>query len=511
MDLKNKRIAKNTIFLVIRTIVSLIITLYTTRVVLTELGVEDYGVFSLIYGVVALFTFINTSMNESVQRYFSIYYGKAEYDSLGGFFKSSIVLYILIGLFFLSVMLLIKDLVVFDFLNIAEDKRYIASDIYVIAVIGILFSVLQTPFNSLVLAAEEMSFYAYVSIFESLLKLFVSLAISFVTINKLYSYTLLLLTCSGVIFSTYLFFSISKFKSIIFRSKPSLTKVKELFYFSFWNILGNFSTVLRIQGVNILINLFFSTTANAAYAVSNSINGALNSLSNSLNIAIKPQIYKAYATSDTDRYIKLVVNGSKLTFAFLFILCLPIFINLHGILTIWLVEPPKYTYFLTLIVLSVSLVDSFSFPLMAALQATGRIRLYQLIVSSITIASVPAIYLLYHFGFSIYTLGFVLILSSVASLFVRIFLLNKMTSLKQSVIYKKSVFPCLIGAVISGGLAHLYGSFIESKGIFEIIFSSLFVDAICLLVFYFVIFDKTERKVVNNLVLHYLNKLSRNN
>ncbi|HGV3453386.1 TPA: MATE family efflux transporter, partial [Raoultella planticola] len=200
MDLKNKRIAKNTIFLVIRTIVSLIITLYTTRVVLKELGVDDYGVFSLIYGVVALFTFINTSMNESVQRYFSIYYGKKEYTSLGGFFKSSIVLYILIGLFFFSVMILIRNLVIFDFLNIPESKRYIACDIYIIAVIGILFSVLQTPFNSLVLAAEEMSFYAYVSIFESLLKLFASLAIGFIAINKLYSYTLLLLACSGIIF-----------------------------------------------------------------------------------------------------------------------------------------------------------------------------------------------------------------------------------------------------------------------------------------------------------------------
>lgn len=509
MDLKNKRIAKNTIFLVIRTIVSLIITLYTTRVVLKELGVDDYGVFSLIYGVVALFTFINTSMNESVQRYFSIYYGKKEYTSLGGFFKSSIVLYILIGLFFFSVMILIRNLVIFDFLNIPESKRYIACDIYIIAVIGILFSVLQTPFNSLVLAAEEMSFYAYVSIFESLLKLFASLAIGFIAINKLYSYTLLLLACSGIIFFTYLFFSIFKFKDIIFSGKISLSKIKELFYFSFWNILGNFSTVLRIQGVNILINLFFSTTANAAYAVSNSINGALNSLSNSLNIAIKPQIYKAYATNDPDRYIQLVVNGSKLTFTFLFVLCLPIFINLDGILKIWLVEPPKYTYFLTLIILSVSLVDSFSFPLMAALQATGRIRLYQLIVSSITIASVPAIYLLYYLGFSIYSLGIVLMSSSIATLFVRIFLLNKMTSLTQSIIYKRAVFPCLIGAIISGGGAHLYGLFIESKGFFEILLSSFFIDAICLLVFYFIIFDKMEKMLVNKFVTQCFNKISR--
>ncbi|MFZ4257948.1 MATE family efflux transporter [Raoultella terrigena] len=511
MDLKNKRIAKNTFFLVIRTIISLVITLYTTRVVLKELGVDDFGVFSLIYGVVALFTFINTSMNESVQRYFSIYYGRKEFDSLGGFFKSSIVLYILIGLFFLAVMLFIKNYVIFDFLNISEAKRFIASEIYMIAVIGILFSVLQTPFNSLVLAAEEMSFYAYVSIFESLLKLLASLAIGFVTINKLYSYTLLLLASSGIIFLTYLFFSVFKFKSIIFHGAICLSKIKELFYFSFWNILGNFSTVLRIQGVNILINLFFSTTANAAYAVSNSINGALNSLSNSLNIAIKPQIYKAYATGDYERYSQLVVNGSKLTFTFLFILCLPIFINLDGILSIWLVEPPKYTYFLTLIVLSVSLIDSFSFPLMAALQATGRIKLYQVIVSSITIASVPAIYLLYYFGFSLYSLGIILMLSSVATLFVRISLLNRMTILNQSVVYKKSVFPCLLGAIISGGVAHLYGAVIKSSGIVEITLSSFFIDVVCLLVFYFVIFDKTEKQLVNNFVLINFNKVFRNN
>jgi O-antigen/teichoic acid export membrane protein len=177
--------------------------------------------------------------------------------------------------------------------------------------------------------------------------------------------------------------------------------------------------------------LFFSTTANAAYAVSNSINGALNSLSTSLNIAIKPQIYKAYATGDMDRYFQLIIHGSKLTFLFLFLLCMPIFINLHGILTFWLINPPVYTYLLTFIVLLVSLIDSLSFPLMAALQATGRIKTYQLIVSSITILSIPVIYLLFNFGFSLYILGVVLIASSILTLCIRVHLLDLLTSVKK--------------------------------------------------------------------------------
>lgn len=511
MDVKNKAIAKNTFFLVVRTIISLLITLYTTRIVLKELGVEDYGVFSLVYGVVMLFTFINTSMNESVQRYFAVHYGRGEYKDLGAFFKSSIYLYFFIALFFFIFMLSLRHYVIFDFLNIANEKKDIASNIYIVAVIGILFSVMQTPSNSLVLAAERMSFYAYVSIFESILKLLASIGITLIAHEKLFYYSILLLISSIIIFLTYSIFVFVKFKNIIFLGNADRNKAKELFYFSFWNVLGNFSTVLRIQGVNIIINLFFSTTANAAYAVSNSINGALNSLSTSLNIAIKPQIYKAYATGDMDRYFQLIIHGSKLTFLFLFLLCMPIFINLHGILTFWLINPPVYTYLLTFIVLLVSLIDSLSFPLMAALQATGRIKTYQLIVSSITILSIPVIYLLFNFGFSLYILGVVLIASSILTLCIRVHLLDLLTSVKKKTLYLKAIIPCFLGAAISSLLILSCHRFFLDDGIFHIIISSICVDIITISIFYILIFNRKEKMMINNFVSKIFRKLLRNN
>ncbi|EPN4480110.1 MATE family efflux transporter [Klebsiella aerogenes] len=493
---KNKLIVKNTLFLATRTIFSLAISFYTTRIVLHQLGVSDYGLFSVIYGVVAFFVFIISAMNDSVQRFISINLGLQDIENIRDTVKNSILVYLLAGICLVSILLLARTHIIYDFLNIDATSLNSAKILYLIALFSIFISVLQTPFNALVLANEKMSFYAYMTIFDACSKLTVSLLIVMIPYQKVIIYSLLLLTSTFFVFCIYLFYCYAKFKNFLVGGKINVSIIKEITVFSFWNVFGNFAYVCRTQGINVIINVFFATTANAAYALSNTVLNSINSLTQSFITAIRPQIFKAYAEKNIDRYNVLINAGAKYTFSLLFILSCPVLLSTEQLLSLWLVNIPEYTVGFVRFVILVALIDSFSSSVITGIQATGRIKKYQVVVGFFVFISFPVTYILYRLGAPIYSVFIPLIITSILNMFLRVYFISSLSDFKSTHFFKSVALPCALSALISLSIGYYISTSISYGGVVQLLcFSSLYSFISILSIFIFVV-SKDERKLI---------------
>ena len=489
----NALIVKNTIFLATRTIVSVLVSFYTTRVVLEQLGASDYGLFSVIYGMVGFTVFISSAMNESIQRFISMSLGSGDLPKLKDIVKNSIFSYLILSACFVFILLIFRDYIVYNFLNIPDNSLVVAKKIYVIAVLAIALAILQTPFNALVIAHENMSFYAYMSIFDVFSKLIISLLISTLNGEKLYIYSLLLLLSSFIVFMIYVGYCVKRFRYSFEGGILSLKIIKEITSFSFWNVFGNFAFVCRTQGINISINLFFATTVNAAYALSTSVLNALTSLTQALVMSIRPQIFKAYADANIPRYQVLINAGSKYTYSLLFLISSPLLICTPQVLSLWLVNPPEYTVVFVRFVLLVALIDSFSSSIITGIQATGAIKVYQIVVSFFVFISLPISYFLFSHGMPVYSVFIPLALFSLLNLNLRIYFLAKKSKFKASELYVKTIIPCIFASCISMLINILLKNLLQYDSIFKIMLCLLLHMSITFIVFVLITTSKNER------------------
>lgn len=500
----NSRILKNTLFLATRTVVSVLISFYTTRVVLGQLGAPDYGLFSVIYGIVGFTVFLSSAMNESVQRFISMSLGKNDLNKLRDIVKNSLVTYSILAILFFLILFLFRTYIVTDFLRIPAESIIAAKKIYIIAVFAIAFSILQTPFNALVIAHENMSFYAYMSIFDVLSKLIVSFLISILDGEKVIIYSFLLFLSSFLVFLIYVFYCFKRFRYSLVGGAISLRVIKEITTFSFWNVFGNFAFVSRTQGINITINLFFATTVNAAYALSTSVLNALTSLTQALVMSIRPQIFKAYADDNITRYQTLVTIGSKYTFALLFLISSPLLICTQQVLSLWLISTPEYTVIFVRFILIVALIDSFSSSIIAGIQATGKIKIYQMVVSFFVFISLPISYALYSYGLPVYSVFAPLIFCSILNLNLRLYFLSKNSTFRTSVYYFKVILPSLIAAFISLFVNFLIKYLISYDGLIKTVGYLMLHTMVTFIVLLFVVASGVERNYFFENVLRKL-------
>ncbi|MBL1703558.1 hypothetical protein ELE02_30450, partial [Klebsiella pneumoniae] len=320
------------------------------------------------YGTVGFFVFIVLAMNDSVQRFLSMKIGSDDTQGTRDIFKNSLLIYCVFGLLLVFCLFFLKNIALQNVLNIDVVSSNTANVIYIIACLSIFILVVQTPFNALVLSYEKMSFYAYMSIYDACSKLVLAFAISHMASpDKVILYSLLLLISSVTCFILYFIFCFINFRFALFGGRINRDFIKEIFSFSFWNVLGGFASVSRIQGLNILLNVYFSTVVNAAFAISNTVLNAINLLTQSLVTALRPQIYKSYAASDISRYRFLILMGSKFTFIFLSIISMPLIVNTQEILILWLKNPPEFGVAFVRIIVVMALIDSLSFSIMAGI------------------------------------------------------------------------------------------------------------------------------------------------
>lgn len=445
----NSLIVRNSIFLAIRTIVITIVSLYSIRELLLILGIEQYGLFNLIFGVAILFSFVNGAMVSSTQRYLAYYIGKEDEELVNYVWNNSLILHFSIGFFVSFFLIIIKNIILDKFLVIDLKYRNSAIIVYYCSVVVVFISIIQAPFNALILAKEKMSFFAFLSFFDVILKLGIIYILYFIGDSILEKYALMYLGSILVVFLIYYYYCYNVFrkKFQLVNVKPEL--LKELCIYSLWNIFGNFAFMAKTQGINIVLNVLIGVIANSAYTLTASVSSAVGNLINSVVTAINPQIYKSYAEQDFDRNTLLINTASKFSFFLGLIVVLPILFNTKYVLNLWLHDLPMYLVGFVQIALITLLVECLSGSLMTGIQATAKVKAYQVVVSISVFLNLPLSYLGLKVLGNPMIVYVVSLFMAVISLGLRLYFINRLIKFSALLYLKKVIVRVVLVALSS--------------------------------------------------------------
>lgn len=423
----SKRVAKNTLLLYVRMLFTIIVGLYTSRVVINTLGISDYGIYNVVGGIVAMLAFLNTAMVVSSQRFLSFELGKKNLDRLGKVFNTSLISHLILSVIILALAETIGLWFLNTHLNIVEERLFAANWVYQCSVLTFMLTVLSVPYNSCIVAHEHMKIFAYISIVEVLLKLLAVFLLQVLYTDKLITYALLILGVSVIIRLTYGIYCQRHFAECSHSSSFSFDKklFKEMFAFTGWSLLGNGGDAFRDQGSNIILNLFCGTGINAARGIALQVNGIIANFSNNFLMALNPQITKQYAGRNMAQFTQLVYSGSRFGFYLLLIISVPVMINIKFLLNLWLGNVPQYADLFLLFALQIALVDVMTKPLITAMQATGQIRNVQIAICIIMLSELPLAYWVLHMGYEPYVIMIPALVMAFVRLFTRFFLLKK--------------------------------------------------------------------------------------
>ncbi|MEC4086892.1 MATE family efflux transporter [Myroides odoratimimus] len=500
----SKTIAKNTLFLYFRMFLIMGVSLYTSRVVLQQLGVSDYGIYSLVGGIVAMLGFFNAAMSSATQRYLSFDIGRGDEVRLQKTFSSTLTIHFLIAI----LALILAETLGLWYINykmvFPEDRLYAINVVYQFTVLTFLFNIIQVPYNALIIARERMQVYAYVSIIEAILKL----GIVFLLVlgnDKLILYSILTFVVAFVIRLVYQLYCQKQFKESKYRFEYDKDYYKELLAYSGWNLFGNFAAVARGQGVNMVLNLFFGTVVNAAYGITMQVQGAVQMFVTNFQMAVNPQIIKTYASGDKDKMFNLILQSSKFSYFLILLLIGPLFFNMDYILAIWLGKVPDSTTIFSQLVLIMVLIDSLSGALMTAIQATGEIKFYQIIVGTLVFLNLPISYLLLEdFNYPSESVFIIGILLSIITLFFRIFFIEKKVHLKSFDFIIRVIIPCALCTLISS-LLFFYIK-MNVIDIYQLFFNVGIYLIICLISIFIFGVNKSEKYMIRQFVLFKFKK-----
>jgi len=376
----------------------MMINLYAVRVIINVLGVEDYGIYNAVAGVVFLFNFLSSALASASQRFLSYDLGRKDYNNLVRTFSITVYIYL-----FLSVAILILS---FSFglwllnnqLVIPAQRMDAARLAFYFALFSFFVTILRTPYHASILAHEDMNYFAWLSIAEVSLKLILVFIIRVVDYDKLVQYSFLMFMNSLVMFGTYWLINRIKYTECKVMLFWDLALFKKILSFSSWNLFGHLAGVLRSQGINVLLNIFFGPTVNAARSIAQQVNGAVNSFGSNFNTAVRPRIVKVYSQDRHSDVISLVFWSSKMTAFLLLIFEIPLMIEMHTVMNLWLGIVPEYVVVFTRIIIIESFLTSISGSIKASVNATGNIRRYQASVGSIMLLNVPLAFLALKMG-----------------------------------------------------------------------------------------------------------------
>lgn len=500
MSISN-RIAKNTFMLYIRQIIILLVSLYTIRVVLDELGVEDYGIYNVVTGVVTLLSFLNGTMSSASQRYFSFAIGEKSNRKLKSVFSVNLIIYlsiVLIGILLLETVGLwfIKNELV-----VPSERIDVVIFIFHFSVITFIFNILSTPFMALMIAHENMHYYALISIVEAFLKLGVVILLMYIDFDKLKLYSILIFSVSFFTTSIYLTVCLMKYSECQFR-KFYWNKIlfKEIVGFTGWTLFGQITSVTRNQAITILLNQAYSPVTVAARAIASNISSKINLFSSNFNIGLYPPIIKAYASDDKDGMYRLINNGSKITFFLMWIFAFPLILEMDVLLNIWLKKPPHEAVIFSRLALIESTILSISLPLATAARAPGRMKNYELTLGLLQFALFGIAWAVVKMGYPAYSVYIVAIIINIIMFYIRLKIVSKLIGLKIKFYTKGAIIP-LTKVVLISTLLTLTVQRVLNEGIFYsivVIIVSFITSALSM---YFIGLDKVwQEKVILNLL-----------
>jgi O-antigen/teichoic acid export membrane protein len=395
----NKRIAKNTILLYTRMIIVMIINLYAVRLIIKDLGMEDYGIYNVIAGVVTSLSCLTGVLAASTQRFYSIAQGREDNNKLQLIFSTSIRINIII----VVALLLIAETVGLWFINnqlvIPENRIIAANWVYQTALISFAFVFLQTPFSAAVIAHENMGIFAVISLLECILKFGAAFILLFITVDNLIWYSLLLSIASVIVFLLYVCVCKKKYQECRYTSSSSNELLKEMISFSGWTLLTSCASICMYQANTILVNIYFGQLVNASRGIALQLNAALSSFTASFLMAVRPPIMKLYAEGKYSDLNTLFNLSNKFIFYLMLLICIPLFFEMDTILKIWLNQNDSQSVLFSKLIVIYNFILALNNPISYIIQATGQVKKYCLYVEVFTIACMPLTYLFFSIGF----------------------------------------------------------------------------------------------------------------
>lgn len=501
----NKRIAKNTLFLYFRQILIMAVSLYTSRLVLQALGVENYGVYNVVGGMVVMFSFLNGALAQATQRYISFGIAKDNIEQQRRTFSMLLNVHLIIALILLVLCETIGLWLFYNKLVIPDERMNDAFWVMQCSIFTLMISVTQVPYNASIFGHERMDIYAYISIFEALLKLSIAIILIYFFTDKLLMYGVMIMTVQFIIALTYRCYCHLKFKNCVYVLYWSKNLFKELVSFTGWNLIGNIAWTLNEQGINILINLFFGPVFNAARGVASQVSAAVTSFTTNFLGASSPQITKYYAVGDFDNCIRLCNKSTKYGFFLFMLVSLPLVSVIQPILSLWLVEVPPLTGTLCMLSLMYVQIRTMGGTLQEVAQATGKVRFFQLTQGIVSLTAMPIVYVFYKMGFPITWYLYIMIGMTVVSIITQVIAVHHIFHEYSIHVYIKDVVIPVLLAFVLPCITSLYCFRISQFNYLSIIYC-FFVFCLTIASVWFIGMKKNERKWAYNVIKSKLYK-----
>lgn len=374
------------------------VSLYTTRIVLDVLGVEDFGIYNVVAGFVSMFMFLNGALSAATSRFMSYELGKRDLQKLEAIFRTSFTIHVILALIILVFLLSGGFWLLNTKLVIPPERLTSANVIFIFSIIGAIISIIQVPFTATIIANEKMKIYAYIGIFDVLLRLVLVFLLKTTSHDRLIMYGFLMLLIAISIYSVYWIFCKRNFQECKVAILFDKTLLRTMLTYSSWSFIGSFSATIKTQGINVLINIFFGPTVNAARGIAFQIHNAIGQFAQNFIIASNPQIIKYYASNNTNMMLELVMKVAKFSFFLMLLIGIPFILETKFILGLWLKEIPHYTVIFVRLIIVNLLLEGFSYPMGTSIQATGKIKLYQLVIGGIISLNLPITYTCFKLG-----------------------------------------------------------------------------------------------------------------
>lgn len=454
------------------------VAFYTSRVVLNALGVEDFGIYNVVGGVVAMFSFLTGTFTSATQRFLNFEMGLGNQKRLNEIFSMSITLNVMIAV----LIILFSEIVGIWFINhklvIPPDRLVAAHWVFQFSLLAMAVTIISTPYNAVIIANERMNVFAYISIVEAMLKLGVAVIIAFCGGDKLIVYGALILLVAMIIRVIYSVYCKRKFQECHYKFYWDKTLFYEMGAFAGWNMYGNFAFVMITQGVNILLNMFFGPAVNASRAIAIQVQSAIQGFATNFTMAVDPRIVQDYAQGNKNSVFKLVCYSSKFSFFLLLLLASPVLLETEIILKLWLGQVPDYSVVFVRLILIQMLIRILQNPLHTLMHASGKMKKYQLIDGTLLLLNIPVSYGLLKAGSDASAVFSVSIALTFMALIGLLYVAKFVTGFPIDVFFKKVMVGIIKVMIVLGFV--MYGVTIWLVDLD--VFTRLFVGCFCILI-----------------------------
>ncbi len=479
----------------------LLVSLYTTRVVLGVLGIVDYGIYNVVGGFVGMFSFLNNSLSNGIQRFYNFNLGKGDYGRVEEIYNSALRIQFVIALIVIALLESVGLWYINNLMVVPSGRLSVTNWLFQFSVLSLVIVIMQIPYSASIMAHEKMNYFALVSIIDATIKLILVLLLKLSTGDHLLQYGIITLCISVITFLFYYVYSKIHFAEIRMRKVFDKNLSKEVLSFTGWNVFGTFALMLKTQGLTVLLNAFFGPVVNAARGIASQVNGALQGFSANIVSAVRPQLVQSYAINNYERVRNLMISLSKVTFILLFLLSVPIIIEINYILKIWLGSDniPENTALFTSLVLVNMIISSMNTPLSQVVHATGNMKKYQIGTSMVIISIIPVSLLVLYLGAPPSSVFIISIIISCINQAVCLFLLKQIFEYSIRDYAKRVIVPCLLVCVVGPILPFLLSSTLP-QSFFRLMIVVVSPVVVVSLLSYCIVLDSKEKELIKSLV-----------